>query len=218
MAYTDERAKRPSPASITGAVAINALMVAGVIFAAPEILPKDPWTRLITYGVPTPPPPKPDDPIETPTKPNAADTYVPPPPQAPQPPPGDNLVRQPDTGLPPAGSGFGETISRPPADPPPAHIPVLTGARVNPRYAGMLQPEYPPGMIREGREGVVVVRVLIGTDGRVKALEPLSSDGEAFLAATRKQAMGKWRFLPATRDGEAVEAWREMTVRFRLPD
>ena len=70
-------------------------------------------------------------------------------------------------------------------------------------------------MIRAEMEGFATVRVLIGTDGRVKQVE--ASD-TAFLDATRKQALSKWRFLPATRDGEPVESWREMTVRFQLPD
>jgi protein TonB len=67
-------------------------------------------------------------------------------------------------------------------------------------------------------EGFATVRVLIGTDGRVKQVEAVKASDPAFLDATRKQALAKWRFLPATRDGEAVESWREMTVRFQLPD
>jgi protein TonB len=45
----------------------------------------------------------------------------------------------------------------------------------------------------------------------------LRADDPSFLEATRKQALAKWRFLPATRDGQPVESWREMTVRFELP-
>ena len=73
-------------------------------------------------------------------------------------------------------------------------------------------------MIRAEMEGFATVRVLIGTDGRVKQVEAVKASDTAFLDATRKQALSKWRFLPATRDGEPVESWREMTVRFQLPD
>ena len=40
----------------------------------------------------------------------------------------------------------------------------------------------------------------------------------AELCNISSQAVSKWRFLPATRDGEAIESWREMTVRFQLPE
>ena len=63
-----------------------------------------------------------------------------------------------------------------------------------------------------------VVRVLVGTDGRVKAVEAVSASENAFLDATREQALRKWRFTPAMSDGAPIEAWREMTVRFVLPD
>jgi periplasmic protein TonB len=48
-------------------------------------------------------------------------------------------------------------------------------------------------------------------------VEPIRFDEDAFLAATRKQALSSWRFLPATQDGEPVESWKEMTVRFQMP-
>jgi protein TonB len=51
----------------------------------------------------------------------------------------------------------------------------------------------------------------------VKALEAVRAAAPAFLEATRRQALVKWRFLPATRGGLPVESWREMTVRFELP-
>jgi len=93
---------------------------------------------------------------------------------------------------------------------------VLIEASSDPRYAGDLQPVYPPSEQRAGREGRVVVRVLIGTDGRVKAVEPVSATSDAFLDTTRRQAIGKWRFRPATRDGVPVESWKRIGVSFSL--
>lgn len=115
--------------------------------------------------------------------------------------------------LPPliTGGGTISTLS-------PVHNPVLTSAKINPRYANDLQPIYPPGLIRQEIEGSVTVRVLVGIDGRVKAVEPLRFDDDAFVRATRDQALRKWRFLPATRDGAPFESWREMTVRYEMPD
>jgi len=62
----------------------------------------------------------------------------------------------------------------------------------------------------------VVVRVLVGTDGRVKAIERVSATSDAFFAATRRQALSQWRFRPATRDGVGVESWYRMSVTFVL--
>lgn len=214
MAYLDKGQLRPNATSIGGALAINGLMIAGIIFAAPDMLPKEPWKIIDTYWVQPEPVPTPPTEIEQPvTKAATKSLFVPlKQPIAPQSEDGAITTTKIGTGT---DGGTGTAF----IDEPPIKVdPVLTGARINPRYAGALQPTYPPGMIREEREGVVTVRVLIGTDGRVKAVEPVKAEEGAFLEATRKQALSKWRFLPATRDGAPVESWREMTVRFQLPD
>lgn len=210
MAYLDKRRTRPGAASVFGALAINGAMVAAIIYSVPDILPQEPWKILKTYAVtPDPPPAQPEEPDKPRVKLAGRDALVP---------AAIPTQEQPDetrlTGTTrvtePSGGGIAQL-------PLPGPDPVFRGAQINPRYAAALQPLYPPGMIREEREGVVTVRVLVGVDGRVKALEAVRVDAPAFLEATRKQALSKWRFLPATRDGEPVESWREMTVRFELP-
>ena len=65
--------------------------------------------------------------------------------------------------------------------------------------------------------GVMVkIRVLIGVDGRVKAAESVSATSDAFFEATRRQALSKWRFKPATRGGIPQESWKTMSVRFEI--
>lgn len=98
----------------------------------------------------------------------------------------------------------------------PVHVPVVLGPELDTRYADSFQPNYPPGERTAEREGRVVVRVLIGADGRVKQVEPVSAASPAFFEATKRQALAKWRFKPGTRDGVPVEAWRTMGVRFEL--
>ncbi len=119
----------------------------------------------------------------------------------------------------------GTRIVAPPVEPdPPAAraepvpMPVIRIARPDPRFASALQPRYPESMIRAEKEGSVSVRVLVGTDGRVHQIEILNSDDEAFSQVTREQALKRWRFLAATRDGAPIESWREMNLKFRLPD
>ena len=107
----------------------------------------------------------------------------------------------------------------PTADPVPQikpAAPVLTEASNDPRYARDLRPPYPPALQRAEQEGQVTVRVHIGPDGRVTDIVQVRADAEGFFAATRDWALRKWRFQPATRDGEPVASWRTMTVTFRL--
>lgn len=94
--------------------------------------------------------------------------------------------------------------------------PVIVGARLNTRYAEQFQPAYPTGQLRLEREGEVSVRVLVGIDGRVKQIELIDSPHVDFWSATRKQALNKWRFTPATKDGKPIESWMTLKVRFEI--
>jgi protein TonB len=107
-----------------------------------------------------------------------------------------------------AGTAFEPVKPTPP--------PVMIGPSVDPRYAGYFQPAYPADEIRAGNAGRVTVKVLIGTDGRVKDIERVSAASDSFWEATRRQALAKWRFKPATRDGVAYESWKTMNVSFVL--
>lgn len=125
----------------------------------------------------------------------------------------------PPTPFPPVG----DTGSRPPSTDigPPAHVPptapVMVAARIDPRHAASLQPVYPEASKRLDEEGIVILRVLIGTDGRVKQAEVGTSSGYDRLdQAALRQARRAWQFLPATRDGVAIESWKELPIRFEL--
>jgi len=99
---------------------------------------------------------------------------------------------------------------------PVKHDPVMVGPSIDSHYAGYFQPPYPSDEIRAGNAGRVSVRVLIGVDGRVKDIEKVSAASDSFWEATRRQALSKWRFTPATRDGVPYETWKTMNVSFVL--
>ena len=101
-------------------------------------------------------------------------------------------------------------------DPVPEPVPVLTAPAIDPRFARDLQPPYPSAMERIEQEGSVTVRVQIGADGRVIDVELVRTDADEFFTATKAWALRKWRFRPATRDGEAVVSWLTKTVQFRI--
>ena len=130
----------------------------------------------------------------------------------PLPPRGDTGIR---TG--PIDPGPIEIIPEPlpPRQPDPAP-PVRIEAQLDPRFASALQPQYPASEQRAQNSGTVRIRVTIGTDGRVRAVERVSATSDAFCAAAERQALSRWRFRPATVDGRPVESIKVMTVHFRI--
>jgi protein TonB len=209
--------KQRHPLAMTAAVAINVAAVTALLLAKTGWVPPI-ETILIGENIPLPPDPKPvevDKAPETPVK--KEPVYIPP-----QPVPtangNDNAISGTDV-LPPvrtAGGTDAGTGATSIPTPTPTPVPVLTGAAPDPRFADDFQPSYPPQLMRTGVEGITVVKVLIGTDGRVKQVAIVSTDDPLFADATERQALRRWRFLPATRDGIAVESWKKMTVRFEL--
>lgn len=219
MAYADIK-PRPSPASFGGALLLNGMMVLGIIFAAPHVTDQPADGPMMVKLIPQPPP-KPDPETQNPkAKPDPGTTAK----RLTQPPTPDISAKSENEAVVEIGR-----IALPPTPPPlpdggtiveqsPVTIePVFIDAMIHPRYRNVLQPEYPPGLIRQEIEGSVTLRVRVGTDGRVKAIEPVRFDDAELLRTTHAHALRKWRFLPATRDGVAVESWREMTVRFQIP-
>lgn len=95
-------------------------------------------------------------------------------------------------------------------------MPIFKAALRDPRFAKAFQPEYPVGKLRLEIEGSVTVRILVGTDGRVRQVQILNATDPDFARATEKQALKAWRFKPATRDGVPVEDWQTLTVRFDI--
>jgi len=223
MMYADRytRPTRFNPGGLTAAVAINAALVAALMFAGPKILPSAPEHILDTVNIPIDPPPpelkpqpethatpasRPDERIVAPT---------PPIPIA-----GDPVFSVVDgdpviASGPVIGSDPGPIATVPPAPPPP--LPLVL-PQIDPRYAAALQPDYPAAERRANHDGRVTVRVLVGTDGRVRQIERVTATSDAFWQVTQERALRSWRFRPATRGSVPVEAWRTMTLTFRMED
>jgi protein TonB len=69
---------------------------------------------------------------------------------------------------------------------------------------------------RNGEEGTVLLRVLVTPDGKAGKVELDRSSGSAVLDQAAAEAVSRWRFVPARRDAEAVEAWVVVPMVFRL--
>ncbi|MBB5686846.1 energy transducer TonB [Sphingobium boeckii] len=213
--YLDQKTR--SPLSLGAAIAINGAMVAELLFASPDVVRDIPGIMRLTDPITVqPPPPDPITPpkAKTPQTPKSVTTASKAPPIS-EPLP-NTISEQPYIqptlpDLPGMGAGMTETVK-------PPRAPVLIGVRPDPRFADRMQPDYPPGLQRQGIEGMAEVRVLIGPDGRVRQIQMVSATEPAFFRATQQQALKYWRFQPATRDGVPIEGWRTMTVRFTLND
>lgn len=211
--YLDQKTR--SPLSLGAALAVNGIMVGALVFMSPTVREKIP-TILDTINIPieTPPEPVKPEPQKQRQEQKVMDRIAVADPPVSRPDTTFTLPKLPDIPI-PSGRGVSETGVTVVAPPEP-HVPVFRASGIDKRYVAALQPPYPPGKIRSGEEGVVVVRVLVGPDGRVKDVQKVEAADEVFFRATAEQAMKRWRFTPATSDGTPVESWRTMTVRFKL--
>jgi protein TonB len=221
--YADRYSRRTKfdPASMGLALALNGTIVVGLIaFAAPHFV-RVPDRIIDIWNIPLKPPPPPIDPA-----PPVDERHADPSPTGPvdtSPPidPTDPSVNHapydadPPWTSPNEGTGIGTASG---SGEPIKLTPVVIGPELDTRFAGGFQPDYPAGERRAEHQGRVVVRVLIGVDGRVKQVEKVSAASDAFFEATVRRALQKWRFKPGTRDGVAIEAWKTIGVSFVLND
>jgi protein TonB len=68
-----------------------------------------------------------------------------------------------------------------------------------------VKPQYPESARSLGVTGRVVVRVLVGADGKVTKATVLSSFGNPACEEAALAAAQQWEFTPATKDGEPFE-------------
>jgi len=84
-------------------------------------------------------------------------------------------------------------------------------------YARNPAPIYPAAARRHEQQGTVTVKVLVGADGSVERAEIADSSGfDSLDDAALDTVRSRWRFVPARRDGIAVESWVLVPIRFAL--
>lgn len=158
-------------------------------------------------------PPPPPEPIEVPVVRPQPQTRAPVPVTQPQP------VPQPvnQDVIVPDGSEYVPPVDTtddplPPAIPGPDPLP---STRLE--YASAPAPTYPREALLDGIEGTVVLRVLVGVDGKPLSVEIERSSGHRRLDdAARRQVLRKWSFKPAIRNGQAVQVYGLVPVNFSI--
>jgi periplasmic protein TonB len=89
----------------------------------------------------------------------------------------------------------------------------IRNPEVPPRLLTSVEPVYSGEARRRGISGIVVLEIVIESDGRVSAgrvLKPLPFG----LPQAAIDAVGKWRYSPAIDRGRPVRALQQVTVKF----
>jgi protein TonB len=94
--------------------------------------------------------------------------------------------------------------------------PAITAARFDADYLHNPKPIYPAFSRRMNEEGKVQLRVRVGADGLPLDIEIKQSSGFPRLDNAARDAVAKWRFVPAKRGDEAVESWVGVPIVFKL--
>ncbi|WP_412478318.1 TonB family protein [Azonexus sp. IMCC34839] len=101
-----------------------------------------------------------------------------------------------------------------PAAPGPA-APV-SAARFDAAYLHNPEPKYPPLSRRLGEEGKVLLKVRVTSEGLAAAVDLEKSSNFERLDEAAKQTVARWRFVPAKRGDQPIEASVIVPIVFRL--
>lgn len=66
-------------------------------------------------------------------------------------------------------------------------------------------------------QGTSLLRVEVGRDGVPLRIHLLASSGARVLDQAAEKAVSRYRFVPARRGQQTVEAWVQVPVEWRLP-
>ena len=67
-------------------------------------------------------------------------------------------------------------------------------------------PVYPREALRRGVGGTVRVKATVAPDGSVERMEVAETSGNRFLDRAAMEAVRRWRFTPAMRNGQPMSA------------
>ena len=83
-------------------------------------------------------------------------------------------------------------------------------------YRDKYPPKYPIQAIRQQQEGIVKLKILVGTDGSPLKIELSDSSGHRSLDRAAIAAARQWKFNPATENGVPRQGWVIIPVAFNL--
>ena len=210
-----------SAASKTVRLGLSVAIAAHVLFfivnwpsfagSSPKIVDQEPHIfRVVPHKYLPPPPPR-ENALQRPER------LIP----IPDPSPFDpEPIRSDDTLIPEFVSGdlvWAEDLEIP--DPPPdvvePAVPLVGTEITAPRRIVMVEPVYPEIARHAGKEGIVVLSLIIGASGRVVSIEVLRGLPLGLTEAA-VEAARQWVFEPSTYNGRPTPVQYNLTVRFTL--
>jgi protein TonB len=84
------------------------------------------------------------------------------------------------------------------------------------KTSNRVEPAYPSASRRAGEEGTVRLKVLVDEKGRPRDVSIANSSGFSRLDQAAMEAVRKWRFVAATDGTNAITAWTQVAITFRL--
>lgn len=204
---------RPRWRALALVAALHAAGFAVLVLAPPDAIRQLAQTRLATFDVRLAPPPPPPERVTAPPPPQA----VAPIPRVavPVPPPPIVVVEAPDTPPPPAPPVI---VPRAP-DPAPPQPPAPPGDVSRDLTANIVSappPRYPITSRREREQGIVVLDVRLGNDGRVEQISIRRSSGSQRLDDAALSAVRRWRWTPTVVGGAPVRVRGLVEIPFVL--
>ena len=119
----------------------------------------------------------------------------------------EKRLRAPPPARPPA--------PHPPASPPPTTAPPATTPVINDAVAQRSPaPRYPQAALRRGVGGTVKVLANVAPDGSVAKVEVAEGSGNRDLDRAALDAVRRWQFKPATRNGQPVASEVRVPIVF----
>jgi len=77
-------------------------------------------------------------------------------------------------------------------------------------------PLYPQLSRKKKEQGTVLLLIFVKVDGTVGEIKLKTSSGFTRLDQAAKQAVKRWQFQPALKDGKPIDFWYELPLKFRL--
>jgi protein TonB len=100
---------------------------------------------------------------------------------------------------------------------PAAETPVKTTPPISDAaYLQNPQPRYPMSARRRGEQGTVLLKVLVSREGSAASVSVAASSGSTSLDEAALEAVRRWRFVPAKRGAQPIEAWHLVPIVFKL--
>lgn len=194
--------------ALLASVAVHAVFVAVLRQPSPDPLPSVLHVSLHQEALP----PSLPIPTERPVRQHAAN-----PPKAGQAGPATPLAIPANTSAPTAmpvvPADHQVAATQPVISPAPA---ALEPPRYDAAYLANPPPAYPHSAKRRGIEGTAMLDARVGAGGEAQEVKLAASAGDAALDDAALAAVRAWRFVPARRGSEPVEAWVRIPVVFHL--